>query len=107
HGMTLGELAKMAKAKKWFKNADKLKLSVIKMSGWKRSLYWNQTGLKWLPPSPNIPHFENAIGCAIFGAIGELGILSVGIGSDKPFLRIGSKLVSPEFLQNAVISSLP
>jgi uncharacterized protein YbbC (DUF1343 family) len=107
HGMTLGELALMAKGKKWFHEAEKLKLSVIKLTGWQREMYWDQTGLKWVSPSPNIPTFESAIGCAMFGAIGELGILSVGIGSDKPFLRLGSKLVKPEILEQAVTSSLP
>lgn len=107
HGMTLGELAEMAKDRKWFIDAESLELSVIKMTGWKRSMYWNETGLKWKSPSPNIPTFESAVGCAIFGAIGELGILSVGIGSDMPFLRLGSKLVQPQFLEQAVLSSLP
>ncbi len=107
HGMTLGELAQMAKGEKWFRNAEKLKLAVIAMHGWNREMYWNETGLKWIAPSPNIPTFESAVGCAIFGAIGELGILSVGIGSDLPFLRVGSKLVTPEFLEEAVRKSLP
>ncbi len=107
HGMTLGELAKMAKGEKWFHGAEKLKLTIIRMTGWERSMYWNETGLKWTSPSPNIPTFENAVGCAMFGAIGELGILSVGIGSDKPFLRLGSKLVKPEMLEHVLASSLP
>lgn len=107
HGMTLGELAKMAKGEKWFKGSAKLKLTVIEMSGWKRSMYWNETGLKWVAPSPNIPTFESAVGCAMFGAVGELGILSIGIGSREPFMRVGSKLVKPEILEAAVLSSLP
>jgi uncharacterized protein YbbC (DUF1343 family) len=107
HGMTLGELAKMAKGEKWFLRAEKLKLTVIEMTGWKRSMYWNETGLKWTAPSPNIPVFESAVGCAMLGAVGELGIVSVGIGSDLPFLRIGSKLVTAEILEQAVLSSLP
>src|SRR5205807_2293979 len=41
HGMTLGELAQMAKAKAWFHNAAKLRLTVIPMTGWKRSMFWN------------------------------------------------------------------
>ena len=46
HGMTLGELAQMAKGEKWFHKAEKLKLSVIHMTDWKRSMYWKwkQTG---------------------------------------------------------------
>lgn len=93
HGMTLGELAKMAKAKSWFKNAARLTLTVVPLTGWKRSMYWPETGLPWTAPSPNIPHFENAVGCAMLGATGELGILAIGVGTDAPFLRIGSTLV--------------
>ena len=111
HGMTLGELARMAKAKAWFRHADKLKLIVIPMTGWKRSMYWSETGLTWTAPSPNVPHFENAVGLAMLGATGELGILSVGIGSDMPFLRIGSTLMnSNEILRmsdSAYLHTLP
>jgi uncharacterized protein YbbC (DUF1343 family) len=111
HGMTLGELAQMARAMGWFRSAAKLKLTVIPMTGWKRSMYWNETGLAWTAPSPNVPHFENAVGLAMLGATGELGILSVGIGSDMPFLRIGSTLMtSNEILRmvdSAYLHSLP
>ncbi|MDP4219546.1 MAG: DUF1343 domain-containing protein [Bacteroidota bacterium] len=107
HGMTLGELAKMAVGEKWFHRAEKLKFSVITMTGWERAMYWTGTGLKWSATSPNVPTFASAVGCAMFGAIGELGVLSVGIGSDLPFLRIGSKLVKPEILEEAVRSSTP
>jgi uncharacterized protein YbbC (DUF1343 family) len=106
HGMTLGELALMAKGEKWFKSATKLKLRVIKMEGWKRSMLWNETGLKWTPPSPNIPTPASAIGAAMLGATGELGFLSIGIGSDLPFLRIGSRLTTSEWLEFAFLSSV-
>ena len=102
HGMTLGELAQMARAKGWFHQAAKLQLTVIPMKGWKRSMYWNETGLEWTAPSPNVPHYENAIGLSMLGATGELSVLSVGVGSDLPFLRIGSTLMpSSEILRMA------
>ncbi len=105
HGMTLGELAKMAKGERWFNAANKLKLSVITMQKWGRYTLWPETGLKWVAPSPNIPTFESAVGCAMCGAIGELGTLSVGVGSDLPFLRLGSRLVtSDRLLSEATIS---
>ncbi|MEP7234029.1 MAG: DUF1343 domain-containing protein [Ignavibacteriota bacterium] len=107
HGMTLGELAEMAQGEKWFAGADALKLTVIKMKDWYRPMYWNETGLKWVPPSPNIPKYESAIGCAMLGAIGEFGNISVGIGSDLPFLRLGSKLVKPELLEKVVTEFTP
>jgi uncharacterized protein YbbC (DUF1343 family) len=105
HGMTLGELSQMARAKGWFRCAAKLNLTVIPMTGWKRSMYWNETGLAWTAPSPNVPHFENAVGLAMLGATGELGILSVGIGTDMPFLRIGSTLMTSNEILRMVDSA--
>lgn len=107
HGMTLGELAEMAKGERWFKGAQKLKLKVIKMESWKRAMTWDRTGLKWTPPSPNIPTYESAVGCAMFGALGELGLISVGIGSDEPFLRLGSRLAKAERMKMILQSYLP
>lgn len=98
HGMTLGELAKMAKGERWFNGASKLKLTVVPMTGWSRKMTWPDTKLNWVAPSPNIPTYESAVGCAMFGALGELGVLSVGIGSDAPFLRLGSHLVKGDEL---------
>ena len=106
HGMTLGELAKMAVGERWFRSAAKLKLTVIAMPDWKRIMTWRETGLDWTAPSPNIPTFESAVGAAMFGAIGELGVLSVGVGSDSPFLRLGSRLVSSELLLDVTKQSI-
>lgn len=107
HGMTLGELALMAKGERWFKGAEKLKLKVIKAESWKRLVTWDRTGRKWTPPSPNIPSYESAVGCAMFGALGELGLISVGIGSDEPFLRLGSRLAKAERMKMILQSYLP
>jgi uncharacterized protein YbbC (DUF1343 family) len=105
HGMTLGELAQMAKAKAWFRGAATLKLTVIPMTGWKRSMYWNETGLAWVATSPNVPAFANDAGLAMLGATGELGVLSIGIGSDEPFLRIGSTLMGQDEIHRLVDSA--
>ena len=107
HGMTLGELATMAKAKGWFNKAAQLQLTVIPLQGWKRTMYWNETGLPWIAPSPNIPTFESAAGAAMLGATGELGIVSIGIGSDAPFLHIGSTLLGTSQILRTVDSSMP
>ena len=105
HGMTLGELARMAKAKGWFHDAKNLKLIVIPMTGWKRSMYWPETGLTWIATSPNVPAFQNDVGLAMLGATGELGLLSVGIGSEYPFLRIGSTLMGQDEVKRLVDSA--
>ncbi len=85
HGMTLGELAQMARAKGWFHQAATLQLTVITMTGWKRSMYWGDTHLAWVAPSPNVPHFENAVGLAMLGASANLGFFPSGLGATCPF----------------------
>jgi len=89
YGMTMGELAKMIVGEHWLKTKKKPKIRVIKMKGWKRSMKWPDTGLKWQPPSPNLPHFQNAyvyLGTVLFEATN----ISEGRGTPEPFLTIGA-----------------
>lgn len=89
HGLTLGELAIMASSEGWLNTSRIPELRVIKMEGWKRSMMWPETGLTWLPPSPNLPTFEHAyvyLGTCFF----EGTTLSEGRGTTDPFLTIGS-----------------
>lgn len=93
HGCTIGELAKMFNDQYWLKTKSKKKkcdLQIIKMKNWKRSDNWEETGLKWYATSPNIPTPDAIRGAATLGIWGELGIFSIGIGTDKPFQYIGS-----------------
>jgi len=107
HGMTLGELAQMAKGERWFTDASKLHLHVIKLRNWRRHMDWSATKLEWTAPSPNIPTPDAALGAAMVGAIGELGILSIGMGTDAPFQRIGSRLISQITLRQTIDSIKP
>lgn len=89
HGMTLGELAKMMVGEQWIDNAEQATVRVIPMEGWNRSMKWPETGLDWIPPSPNLPSFYHAyvyLGTVLF----EGTTMSEGRGTDNPFLRIGS-----------------
>jgi uncharacterized protein YbbC (DUF1343 family) len=89
YGMTQGELARMMIGEHWIKYDKKPKLRVIEMEGWKRSMKWPEVGLKWYPPSPNLPHFQNAyvyLGTVLF----EASNISTGRGTSEPFLTIGS-----------------
>jgi uncharacterized protein YbbC (DUF1343 family) len=83
HGLTIGELAKMIVAKGWIKANPRL--TVISMQGWQRSMAWGQTGLNWVPTSPNIPQPETPLYCATTGILGELRQVDIGIGTAKPF----------------------
>jgi uncharacterized protein YbbC (DUF1343 family) len=92
HGMTIGELATMYNEQGWLKNGIKANLTVVKMEGWKRAMWYDQTGLKWVRPSPNLPTLESAIlypGTCLF----EGTNLSEGRGTDRPFENIGAPYV--------------
>ena len=85
HGMTAGELARMCNAKGWM--AKRCKLTVVPMSGWSRGMTWEDTGLRWVQTSPNIPRISSVAGYAatsIFGSLEGSGF-DVGIGTDAPF----------------------
>src|SRR5213596_386167 len=85
HGMTLGELAKMYNAEQRI-GAD---LTVVPVEGWRRGMWWDETGLPWVNPSPNIRRLEAAIhypGTVFFEAIN----VSEGRGTDLPFEQIGA-----------------
>lgn len=86
HGMTIGELAK-------FFNAEykiNCKLTVIPMKGWKRSMTFADTGLTWVPPSPNVPEPDTPLYCPMTGLLGELQISNIGIGFTLPFKLVGA-----------------
>ena len=82
YGLTAGELAL------WINKTQlggKCKLHVIKMEGWRRSMTFEQTGLPWVPTSPNIPTAETALFYPATGIMGELGSVSIGANYTMPF----------------------
>jgi uncharacterized protein YbbC (DUF1343 family) len=85
HGMTYGELATM-----WNETENiGADLTVIKMKGWDRNYTWDETGLPWIMPSPNMGTFETALvypGQCLF----ERTNISEGRGTTKPFLMTGA-----------------
>jgi len=87
-GMTLGELAGFCNDRM----AKRVDLRVVKMKNWKRSLWYDQTGLPWVPPSPNIPTLGSAVvypgTCLIEGTN-----VSEGRGTTLPFELIGAPWV--------------
>jgi len=89
HGLTVGELAKMIKGESWLPGLEDLELRIIEMEGWNRDMYWPETGLEWVPTSPNIPTFETALvyaGTCFF----EATTASEGRGTSSPFLTVGA-----------------
>lgn len=85
HGMTVGELAKMFKAE----NKINVKLHIIKMRGYERTDWYDETGLPWVNPSPNLRTLTEAIlypGVALV----EGSNVSVGRGTNTPFELLGA-----------------
>jgi uncharacterized protein YbbC (DUF1343 family) len=91
HGMTIGELARLFN-EHFAIGAD---LEVIAMDGWDRRMYWDDTGLPWVMPSPNIPTLDSAI---VFpGTVHIEGTqASEGRGTTRPFELVGAPWVRAE-----------
>ena len=97
YGLSIGELAKMMVGEKWIKGAPKL--SVIKMKNWKRNQWYDETGLQWIKPSPNIPDLNTALiypGMCLLEATN----INEGRGTDKPFKRFGAPWIDNAKLSN-------
>ena len=92
YGLTPGELGIIINEQKWFENQCELK--VIRMNHWSRNMSWDDTGLKWIPPSPNVPNPRTPLFMAMTGILGELGVFSVGIGTEYPFQFIGAPWIN-------------
>ena len=97
HGMTIGELAIMYNEEKKI-GAN---LTVLKMQGWKRDMWYDETGLIWLPPSPNMPTVDTALYFAATGLLQSSNV-SLGIKTTTPFQYIGR----PEFSGEALAEEL-
>jgi uncharacterized protein YbbC (DUF1343 family)/CubicO group peptidase (beta-lactamase class C family) len=88
HGMTMGELARLFNSERKI-GAD---LTVVEMKGWRRELWYDETGLPWTNPSPNMRNLVQATLYPGIGAIEGTNI-SVGRGTDTPFEWIGAPWV--------------
>jgi len=89
HGMTIGELAMMAKDEGWLEGVENLDLQVVRMEHWRRNFLWPETGLEFIRTSPNIPDFETALiypGACFF----ERVVGSTGRGTPQPFIQVGA-----------------
>ena len=95
HGLTFGELCNMMNNENWLKN--KCDLTIIKMENWKREMQWEHTKLNWFPTSPHIPTVNAIRGAAVLGIWGELGFISIGIGTTSPFQYLGHTSLKTNF----------
>jgi uncharacterized protein YbbC (DUF1343 family)/CubicO group peptidase (beta-lactamase class C family) len=93
YGMTIGELGQMMNVERKI-GAD---VRVIKMEGWTRSMWFDQTGQTWISPSPNMRSLTEA---TLYPGIGllETTNVSVGRGTDTPFEVVGAPFIDGQKL---------
>lgn len=97
HGFTMGELARWLKAARGIQ----CELEVIPMEGWRRDMFWEDTGLPYVLPSPNLPTPES---CVVYPGmvLVEGTLLSEGRGTTRPFELIGAPYLDPYALVEAI-----
>ncbi|NUK22350.1 exo-beta-N-acetylmuramidase NamZ family protein [Streptomyces lunaelactis] len=103
HGMTVTELARLFNDEFLTKPVE---LETVRMSGWRRSDFFDDTGLPWVPPSPNMPTPQTALvysGTCLF----EGTNLSEGRGTTRPFELLGAEGIDSRWAQAANAPELP
>jgi uncharacterized protein YbbC (DUF1343 family) len=97
HGMTIGEIALLFKGE----YLRDINLFVLKMENWSRNYFWEDTGLEWVNPSPNMPSEKTALlypGMCLLEATN----ISEGRGTTRPFEIIGAPFINPYELVDAL-----
>lgn len=98
HGLTVGELALLLNGEKMLKGEVQCKLQVIPMKGWRRNMSFTETGLQWVPTSPHIPHDDSPKYYVSSGVLGELGVISEGVGYTLPFQVFAAEWIDANLL---------
>jgi len=97
HGLTLGELARLFNAERKI-GAD---LTVVAMKNWRRGDWFDETGIAWMNPSPNM---RNLVAATVYPGVGAIEgtNISVGRGTDTPFEQIGAPWIDGRALASAL-----
>ena len=97
HGLTIGEVARL------FNGENKIgaDLTVVEVKNWERGEWFDETGLPWINPSPNM---RNLIQASVYPGIGaiETTNISVGRGTDTPFEQVGAPWIDGPALSDAL-----
>ena len=97
YGLTVGELARLVHTEEQLSCT----LHIVPMEHWHRDMLFTETGRVWIPPSPNLPHFDNTLaypGTALF----ESTDVSEGRGTANPFTLIGAPYIDAEQLADTM-----
>jgi len=98
YGLTCGELAKLLNEEGMLVNGRKCNLTVVEMKNWKREMSFEETGLFWVPTSPHVPHNYSPEFYVSTGIMGELGVVSEGVGYTLPFQVFAAEWIDGNLL---------
>ena len=98
YGLTCGELARLLNEEKMLTEGALCKLTVVPMKGWKRTMIFPETGLPWVPTSPHVPRDVTSLHYVSTGILGELGVISEGVGYTLPFETFAAEWIDPALL---------
>ena len=111
YGLTVGEVATLINeeglncGQRGDQESARCRLTVIPMQGWKRDMLYEDTGLPWVLPSPQIPFKDSPIYYASSGICGELyGFMNIGVGYTLPFEVFAAEWVEPGQLKTKMES---
>ena len=111
YGLTVGELAMLINEEGLNRGQlgdqalSKCRLTVVPMEGWTRDMLYEDTGLPWVLPSPNIPFKDSPLYYVSSGICGELyGFLNIGVGYTLPFQIFGAPWIDPVALKEKLDS---
>ncbi|MBO7192353.1 MAG: DUF1343 domain-containing protein [Bacteroidales bacterium] len=111
YGLTVGELANLIneeglnRGQLGNQEPVKCRLTVVPMESWERDMLYEDTGLPWVLPSPNIPSKDTPIYYSASGICGELyGFMDIGVGYTLPFQVFGATWLDPDKLKTRLES---
>jgi uncharacterized protein YbbC (DUF1343 family) len=102
YGLTCGELALLLNGEGMLHDGVKCRLTVVHMEGWRREMTFSATGLQWVPTSPHIPERTSPAYYVSSGILGELGVISEGVGYTIPFHTFAAEWIDPAQLADSM-----
>lgn len=102
YGLTCGELARLLNGEGMLTGSVKCSLTVIPAKGWKRRMTFAETGLPWVLTSPHVPYETTPAYEIATGILGELGVISEGVGYTIPFRVLAAEYIDPSALASTM-----
>jgi uncharacterized protein YbbC (DUF1343 family) len=113
YGLTIGEFALMinkegmARGQKGLDTPKPCKLTIVSMEGWRRDMLYEDTGLKWINPSPRIPYYSSALGYPVTGMVGDIPTyMSNGCDYSLPFEVFAAEWIKDGYKFAAELNAL-